>query len=90
VQGLLRSSCSFSDGGKFDQTEAAVAQARKLAEEGADIIDIGGQSTRPGATRLNTEVNCGLQKRSWNLLRSQPAQETETRGPGYNMLNRGG
>lgn len=61
VQGLLHPSCSFSDGGKFDQTEEAVAQAQKLAEEGADIIDIGGQSTRPGATRLNTEVNSGLQ-----------------------------
>jgi dihydropteroate synthase len=40
---------SFSDGGRFFDPEAAVAHARRLAEEGADIIDIGGESTRPGA-----------------------------------------
>jgi dihydropteroate synthase len=39
---------SFSDGGKFETSAAAVAQARKLAAEGADIIDIGAESTRPG------------------------------------------
>jgi len=38
---------SFSDGGKFLAAEAAVAQGEKLAAEGADIIDIGGESTRP-------------------------------------------
>ena len=40
---------SFSDGGKFNEIEAAVNQAKKLVEDGADIIDIGGESTRPGA-----------------------------------------
>src|SRR5438067_1833064 len=40
---------SFSDGGSFIDPEAACAQARRLAEEGAEIIDIGGESTRPGA-----------------------------------------
>jgi dihydropteroate synthase len=40
---------SFSDGGCHATAEAAVAQALKLAEEGADILDIGGESTRPGA-----------------------------------------
>jgi dihydropteroate synthase len=40
---------SFSDGGQHDQTEAAVAHALRLAEEGADALDIGGESTRPGA-----------------------------------------
>jgi dihydropteroate synthase len=40
---------SFSDGGDFFSTESAVAQALRLAAEGADIIDIGGESTRPGA-----------------------------------------
>ena len=39
---------SFSDGGHFHQIEGALAQAYKMAEEGADIIDIGGESTRPG------------------------------------------
>ncbi len=38
---------SFSDGGKFFDPEAALDQARKMVEEGADIIDIGGESTRP-------------------------------------------
>ncbi len=41
---------SFSDGGKFSNTQSAVAHARRLIAEGADIIDIGGESTRPGAT----------------------------------------
>jgi dihydropteroate synthase len=40
---------SFSDGGRFAAREAAVAQALRLAEGGADIIDVGGESTRPGA-----------------------------------------
>ncbi|MGB5748452.1 MAG: dihydropteroate synthase [Desulfobacterales bacterium] len=38
---------SFSDGGKFYNTDVAVAQGEKLAAEGADIIDVGGESTRP-------------------------------------------
>jgi dihydropteroate synthase/2-amino-4-hydroxy-6-hydroxymethyldihydropteridine diphosphokinase len=40
---------SFSDGGRFETTEAAIAQAVSLMEAGADILDIGGESTRPGA-----------------------------------------
>jgi dihydropteroate synthase len=40
---------SFSDGGRFFETSAAVAHARKLVEDGADIVDIGGESSRPGA-----------------------------------------
>ena len=40
---------SFSDGGQFADTESAVAHALRLAEEGAELIDIGGESTRPGA-----------------------------------------
>jgi dihydropteroate synthase len=40
---------SFSDGGRFLEPEAAIAHARRLADEGADIIDLGGESTRPGA-----------------------------------------
>jgi dihydropteroate synthase len=42
---------SFSDGGRYDTTETAVAHGRLLLEQGADILDIGGESTRPGATR---------------------------------------
>jgi dihydropteroate synthase len=41
---------SFSDGGKFNTTGKAIAHALQLVEEGADILDIGGESTRPGAT----------------------------------------
>lgn len=40
---------SFSDGGKYLGRDAAVLQAEKMAKEGADIVDIGGESTRPGA-----------------------------------------
>jgi len=40
---------SFSDGGKFFKVEDAVNQGMKMAEEGADIIDVGGESTRPGS-----------------------------------------
>ncbi len=40
---------SFSDGGEHDRVEAAVAHGLRLAEEGADLIDVGGESTRPGA-----------------------------------------
>jgi dihydropteroate synthase len=42
---------SFSDGGRYLETAAAVAHGRALAAEGADLIDVGGESTRPGATR---------------------------------------
>src|SRR3954452_213052 len=40
---------SFSDGGLFLDSEAAIAHGRELLAEGADILDIGGESTRPGA-----------------------------------------
>lgn len=40
---------SFSDGGQYFSTDAAVAHALKLLEDGADIVDVGGESTRPGA-----------------------------------------
>ena len=40
---------SFSDGGKFLAVDMAVAQAQRMVEEGAAIIDVGGESTRPGA-----------------------------------------
>jgi dihydropteroate synthase len=46
---------SFSDGGAHDTTEAAVAHALKLVEEGADLLDIGGESTRPGADEVALE-----------------------------------
>ena len=46
---------SFSDGGKFLALEDAVARGRVLAADGADIVDVGGESTRPGADRVPVE-----------------------------------
>lgn len=47
---------SFSDGGRFATRDAALAQARKLAADGADIVDVGAESTRPGHTPLSAEA----------------------------------
>lgn len=46
---------SFSDGGEFNKPLSALNQAQALAEIGADIIDVGGQSTRPGAEQISVE-----------------------------------
>jgi len=46
---------SFSDGGRFAAVESAVAQAEKLAADGAELIDIGGESTRPGSQRIEAK-----------------------------------
>jgi dihydropteroate synthase len=46
---------SFSDGGRFLDPAAAVAHARRLAAEGADILDVGGESTRPGARPISED-----------------------------------
>ncbi|CAA7599915.1 dihydropteroate synthase [Acididesulfobacillus acetoxydans] len=56
VMGILNvTPDSFSDGGRFAGVEAAVRQAERLAEEGADILDIGGESTRPGHREVSPE-----------------------------------
>ena len=57
---------SFSDGGEFLDPERAIAHGRELAEQGADVLDIGGESTRPGAGG----VSAGEE-----LLRVQPVVE---------------
>src|SRR5699024_11416289 len=47
IMGILNATPdSFSDGGKYNTIETAVAQAKQMVEDGADIIDIGGESTR--------------------------------------------
>ncbi|MDZ7662570.1 dihydropteroate synthase [Thiohalophilus sp.] len=46
---------SFSDGGHFNQPSAAIERVRRMIEEGADMIDIGGESTRPGAPAVSQE-----------------------------------
>lgn len=48
----------FSDGGYFDTTEKAIEQARRLIQEGADILDIGGESTRPGSRSVGGMKSC--------------------------------
>ncbi len=57
VMGILNTTPdSFYDGGKYTSVDAAVARARKLIAEGADIIDVGGESSRPGAAPVPAEV----------------------------------
>jgi dihydropteroate synthase len=54
VMGILNvTPDSFSDGGQFNEVAAAVTRAKRLAAEGCDIVDIGGESTRPGATPVS-------------------------------------
>jgi len=68
---------SFSDGGRFERPEAALAHAERLAAEGADIIDIGGESTRPGAAPVDAETE---------MARVLPAIETIRRAlPGLRI-----
>ena len=47
---------SFSDGGRFDDRARAAAQAHRLTQQGADVLDIGGESTRPGATEVDIDT----------------------------------
>ncbi len=56
VMGILNvTPDSFSDGGHFFYMDSALKQARKMLEEGAEIIDIGGESTRPGAQAVSVQ-----------------------------------
>jgi len=56
VMGILNvTPDSFSDGGQFDRLDLAIQQAVKMAREGADIIDVGGESTRPGHQPISPE-----------------------------------
>lgn len=56
VMGILNvTPDSFSDGGAHDRVEAALAHARRMLAEGADILDIGGESTRPGAEPVGVQ-----------------------------------
>lgn len=56
VMGVLNATPdSFSDGGRYLDVEAAVRRARQMIDEGADIVDVGGESTRPGALPVSTE-----------------------------------
>ena len=56
VMGILNvTPDSFSDGGKYDQLARALFHAQELIDDGADIIDVGGESTRPGYTMISDE-----------------------------------
>jgi dihydropteroate synthase len=56
VMGILNvTPDSFADGGRHFTTDAAISRANKMLEEGVDIIDIGGESTKPGAERVSEE-----------------------------------
>jgi dihydropteroate synthase len=56
IMGILNTTPdSFSDGGQFVSVEAAVERARRMVEEGADIIDVGGESTRPGSEPVSAD-----------------------------------
>lgn len=56
VMGILnRTPDSFSDGGRYQDMDRALFQVERMLEEGMDILDIGGESTRPGYTRISPE-----------------------------------
>lgn len=56
VMGILNvTPDSFSDGGRFDKANQAIDRALQMVEEGADILDIGGESTRPGAEKVSLQ-----------------------------------
>ena len=57
---------SFSDGGDFAQQEAAIAHAAAMAAAGVDVVDVGGETTRPGAARIPADVE---QKRVLPIIR---------------------
>jgi dihydropteroate synthase len=63
---------SFSDGGQFLSRDQAVAHAERLLDEGADILDIGGESTRPGA-----RVDAGAANAAQTKIGAQPVSEEE-------------
>ena len=59
VMGILNvTPDSFSDGGKFIDLNKAVSHARQMVDGGVDIIDVGGESTRPGAAPVSVEAEC--------------------------------
>jgi dihydropteroate synthase len=68
---------SFSDGGKFADADRAVEHAREMARAGADIIDVGGESTRPGAVPVSAEEE---------LRRVMPVVERLSVEPGVRSL----
>jgi len=76
---------SFSDGGRFLSAEAAVAQAERLLAEGADLLDLGGESTRPGAAEVPESEEIGRVVPVIEALRARGVAapiSVDTRKPG--------
>ena len=69
---------SFSDGGKFNKLKQAIKHSREMINQGADVIDIGGEFTRPGAKLISVENEkkeyCKLFQKLKNI-KSQSIQE---------------
>ena len=86
---------SFSDGGRYFARDAAIAHARELAAEGADIIDLGGESTRPGAAPVAEEEELarvlpvleGLGDLCVSVDTRRPAVMAAVLGAGASMIN---
>ena len=76
---------SFSDGGRFEAIDAALAHAHQMVEEGARILDVGGESSRPGALAVAPEVQCARVLPVIRALRSAlpatVALSVDTRSP---------
>jgi dihydropteroate synthase len=73
---------SFSDGGRHLQRDAALAHARQLIEEGADMLDIGGESTRPGAEPVGVQQELDRVLPVFEGLRGAPVPlSVDTRKP---------
>jgi dihydropteroate synthase len=99
VMGILNvTPDSFSDGGRFDRVERAVEHALRMQEEGADIIDLGGESTRPGAAAVTVDEELGRVIPVIRALRQQtslpisidtskPEVMRAAVGEGANMVN---
>lgn len=72
VMGILNATPdSFSDGGKYFDTDKAIQRAVQMVQDGADIIDIGGQSTRPGAVQIDAEEEWSRVKPIIKAIRSE-------------------
>jgi dihydropteroate synthase len=86
---------SFSDGGKFLDPKAAIEHARRLVDEGADILDIGGESSRPGARAVAEDEELGrilpvlkaLKDVPVSVDTRRPRVMREALGAGASMIN---
>ena len=65
---------SFSDGGRFDRPERALAQARVLVAQGVEVLDLGAQSTRPGAEDVGAEAELARLLPALRLIREAFAE----------------